>query len=114
MPFEKDKSFYEQLAQQVVGKQATEIAEIRWAKDKRFVEIAGIKAADVPSPGALLFLEIAKADPRGFLEKFAVKLLPTRAQLDSDETFRDDGREIVATIDHIARVRKQLDYKDEE
>lgn len=65
----------------------------------------------MPSPGALVFLEAAKTDPRGFLEKFAVKLLPTRSQLDSEAIFHDDGREIVATIEHIQRVRKKLAQK---
>ncbi len=75
--------------------------------------VKGNPADAEPCPGALEFLRSVQKNPTAkakFYSEFLVKLLPSRSQLEMSDRFRDQGQNVLDTLDRI----EALDADNEE
>ena len=60
-----------------------------------------VKPEDAPSAGAWALYQHAELKKDWFYQTYHCKTLPTRAQIDADSGFKDDGRGIIKVIDKL-------------
>ncbi len=88
------------------GKECTFREEVIWVA--KHIEIRGVKPADAPSSSAWALLKFARSSPTNlmyFWKDFYAKIHISEAKGDSedDRPFKDDGREILDTIEKLKR-----------
>jgi len=87
------------------------LADVEWVYNHLAFAVDDLDRSKCPSAGAWQLLLWVKADNQSeFYKSFVPKLLPTRAQLDDHDPFKDDGTE---DVDQIDRVRRMAVVDDE-
>ena len=74
---------------------------MRWVQNKIKTPWYAVEAGDVPSQFAITLLEHAKSTSGfdRFMSAWAPKLMPSKTQIDTQESHRDDGRELLSLLD---------------
>lgn len=69
---------------------------------------SAVRESDAPGPGAWAMLRQCQADAEECSKFYARigKLLPSRAQIDAEARFSDDGRNVLRTIEKVRRAFK--------
>lgn len=86
------------------GKECTYREEVEWVAKN--IEIRGVKPEDAPSSSAWGLLKFARSSPTNlmyFWKDFYAKLNTLQAKDDEEGPFKDDGRQILDTIEVLKR-----------
>lgn len=84
------------------GRTCSESEAIRWCFENLAIE--DLKPEDAPSSGAWGLLQECQRSPsfrEDFLKTILPKLLPTRQQIETQESFNDDGRDVLDLINKL-------------
>lgn len=92
------------------------LEQVEWVFDH--IEISDVKPKDAPSAGAWGWLQLVRNNPavkQGFYNQIVAKLIPSKAQMEMENRFRDDGRKIIALIERVkaASVSAVLSVRSE-
>ena len=95
-----DRSVLEMLSQKRGGNMKDAIL---WVSQWMEMPPDMIPWEEAPGPEALSLMELARTSgtKRDFHLMYGSKMVPTRAELDRQEAFEDDGREVIGLIDRI-------------
>ncbi len=85
------------LARAARGKQASAVVVVTWVANNLEIPVDLIDAGDVPSPAAIAMLEWARDRLGDFFDLYA-KLIPSRAQTETEFKFVDDGEDVTAAL----------------
>lgn len=102
---QETKTYKESLAQFDGKMSANARTAIEWVAS--VLNLKGVKAKDAPSAMAWNLYQhfnqntSAQAD---FWRAIWPKVVPSKSELDKQEQFRDDGREVLKLIDEIERI----------
>ena len=89
------------------GKECTYREEVEWVASN--IEVRGVKASDAPSAAAWMLLKFARSSPTNlmyFCKDFYAKLNTLQATADEEGPFKDDGQEIIDTIETLRAAGK--------
>lgn len=89
---------------------------VKWVIDYMKVSLDCVEPDDVPSRSALILLAECRADDmfrRDFLKKWMDKFLPTKAQVEYEQMFADDGQKSLSLVEDTLAVVTREGAKDE-
>jgi len=95
-----------------LAKQATARAQVEWVHATIGTPVGDIDPNSVPSRGAINLLRFVETTAGGlgsFYEKMWVRLLPSKAEIEAGERFKDDGKSVIDMIDKVAKVAKEIE-----
>jgi hypothetical protein len=88
---------FSMLALSARGKKATAITNVSWVSNNLEIPPESIEEDGVPSPAAIALLRWAKKYQGDFFDLYS-KLIPSRAQVENDLKFDDDGENVTAAL----------------
>ena len=77
-----------------------------WATANLYV--AHIEFSTAPSMLAWTYYLVGRKDPTAFIEKIASKLLPSRTEIDREDSLTDDGSDLVGTYERLESIRSAV------
>jgi hypothetical protein len=99
-----DKKIIDGLCADCVGRESTEVRDVRWVFDNIGVPWADIDVDGIPSRGAVSMLKTAKENPQWFYRDMWKPLL--KAADEGDGAYKDDGRKVLELIDSAMATGK--------
>lgn len=70
----------------------------------KYLGVANVRLRDAPSAGAAILLQVVRMNlgaMKSFIEGVAMKLLPSRQQIEAEDERRDSGQDCIKTIERL-------------